>query len=70
MSIDCQDNIMRYVPDSFSSSLQEEKKKKNNKKNQNPPTLWDNYQSSYISKSSGSVQNWTAFIEKLHRFNI
>ena len=26
MSIDCQDNIMRYVPDSFSSSLQEEKK--------------------------------------------
>ena len=64
MSIDCQDNIMHYVPDSFSSSLQEEKKKKN------PPTLWDNYQSSYISKSLGSVQNWTAFIEKLHRFNI
>ena len=28
MSIDCQDNIMHYVPDSFSSSLQEGKKKK------------------------------------------
>lgn len=28
MSIDCQDNIMHYVPDSFSSSLQEKKKKK------------------------------------------
>ena len=27
MSIDCQDNIMHYVPDSFSSSLQEKKKK-------------------------------------------
>lgn len=64
MSIDCQDNIMHYVPDSFSSSLQEKEKKKN------PPTLWDNYQGCYVSKSSGSVQNWTAFIEKLHRFNI
>lgn len=28
MSIDCQDNIMHYVPDSFSSSLQEKEKKK------------------------------------------
>ena len=26
MSIDCQDDIMHYVPDSFSSSLQEKKK--------------------------------------------
>ena len=33
MSIDCQDNIMHYMPDSFSSSLQEKKKNRIIKKN-------------------------------------